>query len=111
MSRLSKEHLAPHYEKWDAVKDKIEILYEARDKEAVRLMEIAINDYTELLEYGGKEINERTGKSKYLLLPLNGDERFTFIKERINSHYAHIQLDALYEETKKKAARLAVMRK
>ena len=111
MNRLSKEHLAPHYEKWEAVKDNIEKLYEVRDQEAIKLMEIAINDYTRLLEYGGKEINERTGKRKYILLPLNGDERFSFIKDRINSHYAHIQLDALYEETRKKAARLAVMKK
>ena len=111
MNRLAKEYLAPHYEKWEAVKDNIEKLYDVRDEEAIRLMEIAINDYTKLLEYGGKEINERNGKSKYILLPLNGDERFSFIKDRINSHYAHIQLDALYEETKKKAARLAVMKK
>ncbi len=111
MSNLTKEYLAPYYEKWESVKDNIEKLYDSRDPEAIRLMEIAINDYTELLEYGGKEINVRTGKSKYVLLPLNGEERFNFIKDRIRSHYAHIQLDALYEETKKKAARLAVMRK
>lgn len=111
MNRFSKEYLTAHYEKWDAVKEKIERLYDVRDSEAVKLMEIAINDYTKLLEYGGKELNERTGKNKYILLPLNGDERFNFIKDRINSHYAHIQLDALYEETKKKAARLAVMKK
>ena len=111
MNRFSKEYLTGHYEKWEAVKEKIERLYDVRDPEAVKLMGIAINDYTKLLEYGGKEINERTGKSKYILLPLNGDERFNFIKDRINSHYAHIQLDALYEETKKKAARLAVMKK
>lgn len=110
MNHLSKDYLAPFFEEWEIVKDNIEKLYMIKDKEAVRLMEIAINDYTKLLEYGGKEINERTGKSKYILLPLNGDERFNFIKDRINSHYAHIQLDALYEETKKKAARLAVMK-
>jgi len=111
VNRFSKEYLTTHYEKWEAVKHNIEKFYDVRDPEAVRLMEIAIDDYTKLLEYGGKEINERTGKSKYILLPLNGDERFNFIKDRINSHYAHIQLDALYEETKKKAARLAVMKK
>lgn len=111
MNHLAKEYLVSYYEKWEAVKDNIEKLYDGKDPEAIRLMEIAISDYTKLLEYGGKEINARTGKSKYLLLPLNGDERFSFIKDRIKSHYAHIQLDALYEETKKKAARLAVMKK
>ena len=74
-------------------------------------MEIAIRDYEELLEYGGSEINNRTGKMEALLLPLNGEERFQFVKDRIASHYAYIQLDALYTETKKKAARLFVMKK
>lgn len=111
MEHLSREQIAPHFEKWETVKGTIEKLYNDKDKEVISLMEVAISDYTDLLKYGGKEINERTGKSKYILLPLNGDERFSFIKERINSHYAHIQLDAMYEETKKKAARLSVMKK
>lgn len=111
MDYLARELLTPHFEKWDSVKEKIEKLYRERDKEAVKLMEVAINDYTSLLEYGGKEINNRTGKEKYILLPLNGDERFNFIKERINSHYSYVQLDALYDETRKKAARLSVMKK
>ena len=51
-------------------------------------------------------MNER--KVDAILLPLNGEERFQFVKDRINSHYAYIQLDALYTETKKKAARLSV---
>lgn len=111
MKHLSREQIAPHFEKWESVKGTIEKLYNDREKEAMTLMAVAINDYTDLLEYGGLETNERTGKSKYILLPLNGDERFSFIKDRINSHYAHIQLDAMYEETKKKAARLSVMKK
>ena len=57
------------------------------------------------------KLNERNGKLDTLLLPLNGEERFEFVKDRITSHYAYIQLDALYTETKKKAARLFVMKK
>lgn len=110
MNRFSKTYTAAHFEKWDAVKERIEKLYDEKNKEAIKLMEIAINDYADLLEYGGKELNEQTGKSEAILLPLNGAERFDFIKERIHSHYAYIQLNALYDETKKKAARLSVMK-
>ena len=66
---------------------------------------MAILDYAELLEYGGKQLNEQTGEYEEVLLPLNGTERFNFIKERIQSHYAHIQLNALYEETKEKSGK------
>lgn len=111
MNRFSKIHTAAHFEKWDVVKEKIEKLYHEKDKNAMKLMEVAIRDYAELLEYGGKELNELTGEYVEILLPLNGTERFDFVKERIQSHYAHIQLNALYDETKKKAARLSVMKK
>jgi hypothetical protein len=111
LNRFSKELLAPHFEKWDLVKEKIEKLYSIKDKEAITYMEHAIRDYVQLLEYGGSELNERTGKFEALLLPLNGEERLLFVKDRIASHYAYIQLDALYTETKKKAARLFVMKK
>ena len=111
MNRFSKELLTPHYEKWDVVKEKIEKLYSLDAKEAIKFMESAIRDYEELLEYGGSELNKRTGKMEALLLPLNGEERFQFVKDRIASHYAYIQLDALYTETKKKAARFLVMKK
>ncbi len=93
------------------MKEKIEHLYSLKNKEAVTYMEQAILNYIELLEYGGSELNERTGKLELLLLPLNGTERLQFVKDRIASHYAYIQLDALYAETKKKAARLFVMKK
>ena len=110
MNRFAKIHTAPHFEKWDAVKDKIKNFYDEKNPEAIKLMEVAINDYAELLEYGGKELDKKTGETVDLLLPLNGIERFDFIKARINSHYAYIQLNELYDETRKKAARLSVMK-
>jgi len=111
VNHFDKVNLAPYFEKWDIVKGEIENLYNQKNNQAVILMTTAIDDYTKLLEYGGKEFNERTGKEGYILLPLNGVERFEFIKSKIASHYAHIQLEALYSETKKKAARLSVSKK
>ncbi len=103
--------MASHLLKWETAKEEIRVLYDQKDKTAIQLMEIAIEDYTKLLAYGGNELNRQSGEEVPVLLPLNGHERFNFIKERIQSHYAFIQLDALYEETRKKAARLSVMKK
>jgi len=111
VNHFDKANLAPYFEKWETVKDKIEILYTKKDKQAVILMKAAIDNYTELLEYGDKELNGQISKETHILLPLNGDERFEFIKAKIDSHYAHIQLEALYSETMKKAARLSVSTK
>lgn len=110
MNLFTKERTAPHFEKWDKVKGEIEKLYAEKNKQAIVLMEQAIADYEELLAYGGEELNERTGTYEPILLPLNGVERFEFIKKRIQSHYAYVQLNALYDETRKKAARLSVMK-
>ena len=41
-------------------KEKIENFIVLKDKEAIIFMEIAIRNYEDLLEYGGKELNERT---------------------------------------------------
>ena len=59
----------------------------------------------------GKLVDDRKGKIVYTLLPLNGEERFEFVKDKISSHYAYIQLDALFTETKKKVARLSIQKK
>ena len=75
------------------------------------MMEEAIRDYEELLQRGGEILDERKGKMINTLLPLNGEERFQFVKDKISSHYAFVQLDALYTETKKKVARLSLMKK
>ena len=111
MNRFDKERITPFFRKWELVNEQIKVYYSVRDPEAVVLMEEAIQNYSALLEYGGKEVNERNGKSEHVLLPLNGEERFEFVKERINSHYAYVQLDALYTEIRKKAARLSVTNK
>jgi len=105
---LSAENIAPFYEKWEAVNKQIKKLYDDKDSLAFELMRDAIQNYTNLLEYGGKNIDERTGLTVYILMPLNGEERFEFVKDRIASHYAYIQLDALFTETRKKAAGLSI---
>lgn len=110
MTHFNQVQLIPFFEKWDEVKPLIEKYYDEKDCRVLPLMEEAIENYSILLALGGKEEN-RVGKQVFVLQALNGEERFKFIQMRINSHYACIQLDALYTETKKKAARLAVRKK
>lgn len=110
MSHFDRAQLVPYFEKWDEVKPLIEQYYGEKDRRVLPLMKEAIENYSTLLSLGGKEGNS-VGKQVYVLQALNGEERFEFIQARIDSHYACIQLDALYTETKKKAARLAVRQK
>ncbi len=111
MNHINKELLAPYFDQWVTVRDQIEVFYDQKDHQAVELMIVAIENYSELLAHGGKEFSDRKGKNVYTLMPLNGEERFEFVKEKITSHYAHIQLDALFTETKKKVARLSIQKK
>lgn len=107
MSHFDRAPLVPYFEKWDEVKTLIKEYYDEKDQRVIPLMEEAIANYGALLALGGHEDN-RAGEPVYLLQALNGEERFEFVQARIKSHYAFIQLDALYTETSKKVARLAV---
>ncbi|AOV08041.1 YpoC family protein [Sporosarcina ureilytica] len=111
MSRFSKDLLKTYFEPWDNVKEAIAQMYEENEPLRVEQMEQSIQQYIQLLEYGGTEVNNQTGKNEYILLPLNGTERLEFIKKQIHSRYAFVQLSALFDETRKKAARLSVTNK
>jgi hypothetical protein len=111
VNRIDKELLTPYFDQWEIVREQIEAFYDQKDHQAVELMNVAIENYGELLEQGGKVLDDRKGKVVYALLPLNGEERFEFVKEKISSHYAYIQLDALFIETRKKIARLSIQKK
>ena len=110
-NQFDKELFIPYFEQWQQVRDDIEALYNQKDRQAVELMKTAIANYSELLELGGMAFDDRKGKDVFVLLPLNGEERFEFVQAKISSHYAFVQLDALVTETRKKVARLAIQKK
>ncbi|WP_342509910.1 YpoC family protein [Sporosarcina sp. FSL K6-2383] len=110
-NQFDKELFTPYFEQWQLVRGEIEAFYNQKDSRAVELMKIACQSYCELLELGGTAYDDRKEKAVFVLLPLNGEERFEFIKAKIASHYAFVQLDALMIETKKKVARLAIRKK
>lgn len=111
VNHIDKELLIAYFNQWETMRDKIEAFYDQKDQQAVELMGLAIENYSELLDKGGKVYDERKEKVVYTLIPLNGEERFEFVKDKISSHYAYIQLDALFTETKKKVARLSIQKK
>lgn len=110
-NRFDKALLMPYFEQWEQLRVEIDEFYNRKDPQVVKLMNDAIANFCELLELGGKEIDNRTGKAAYVFLPLNGEERFEFVKNKVSSRYAFVQLDALMLEMKKKIARLAIQRK
>ncbi|WJY28566.1 MULTISPECIES: YpoC family protein [Sporosarcina] len=99
---VTKERIAPYFEEWRASMPAIQQKYEAKDGTVREDMENAITKYEELLVIcsaaGGSDRRTR-------LVPLNGEERLAFVKDKIISPFALVQLDALYTELQKKTAR------
>lgn len=103
MNRFSRENMNRFFEPWSQLKDEIPPLHEAKNPAVQEKMEEALQLYYELLKYG-----EEIGEKHSLLFPLNGEERLAFIEEQMPRRYAFIQLNALFDESQKKAARLSV---
>lgn len=98
-----KELLYSFWNNWLDMKASIEDAYKQKDPKAAHMMEIAIDNYLEMVEsFLFVEPFVTEGK-KSSIEPLNGEERLAFIRSKISGYYAYIQLDALYIEAMKKA--------
>ncbi|WP_432355152.1 YpoC family protein [Sporosarcina sp. A2] len=99
---VSKDLIMPYFEKWDVLKLEIQRRYDEKEESALEWMAIAIENYEELLKVsapaGG---TDRRTKME----PLNGEERLQFVKDKVISPFALIQLNLLYTELRKKVAR------
>lgn len=95
-------------EEWQQQKPELERLYAVRDERRMELLQPSIDQLVAVIEASGTEKNKFTGKTHNVLAPNNYDERIEFIQLQHESHYAMIQLTMLYDEVKKKAARLRV---
>ncbi|WP_301109855.1 YpoC family protein [Sporosarcina sp.] len=95
---------------WDRLRPDLQTAYASHTPERLELLQSAIEPLEQLIESSGMEENKFTGKMHYVLEPNNYQERIDFIKLQNTSHYALIQLTMLYEEVKKKAARLRVQK-
>ncbi|MDM5247447.1 MULTISPECIES: YpoC family protein [unclassified Lysinibacillus] len=92
---ITKEKMDAWYEEWTVLEAKIHSAHDARNGKAKSLMEEAILLFERLVQEAGEEI-----------LPINGVERLAFIKAKPGQYACYRQLDELFKETKKRAARL-----
>lgn len=92
---IAKEKIDAWFAEWTELEAKIHAAHDARNAEAKGLMEEAIVLFERLVQEAGDEV-----------LPINGVERLNFIKAKPSQYACYRQLDELYKETKKRAARL-----
>lgn len=92
---LEKEKVDAWFAEWAELEGKIHAAHDTRNGEAQGLMEMAILLFERLVQDAGDEV-----------LPINGVERLTFIKAKPGQYACYRQLDELFKETKKRAARL-----
>lgn len=111
MSVLSTEDRRRLFQQWEKEEQEIEQLYKSKNREVHNRMQHAIQNYETIVSSKGTVFNEAQQREEFVLEPLNGQERLAFIKSRITSHYAHIQLAMLYKELRKKIARIETMEK
>ncbi|PIC71994.1 hypothetical protein CSV77_01945 [Sporosarcina sp. P16b] len=93
---------------WQQQKPELEKTYAVNDSRKLELIQPAIEQLEWLIGQSEQLENPHTGKMHHALAPNNYEERIEFIKLQKSSHYALIQLTMLYDEMKKKAARLRV---
>jgi len=92
---IAKEKMDAWFAEWTELEAEIHTAHDARTGEAKGLMEEAIVLFERLVQEAGDEV-----------LPINGVERLNFIKAKPSQYACYRQLDELFKETKKRAARL-----
>ncbi|WP_332648783.1 YpoC family protein [Lysinibacillus sp. 54212] len=101
---ISKEAIDTWFGEWEALQIRIHSAHETRNGEAKSLTEHGIALFEKLLVDSASHtahIDE-----EFELYPINGRERLQFIKQRPGQYACYRQLDELFKETKKRAARL-----
>ena len=108
---IQKEAVEPYFEQWEVLSTTIHGAHHRRAKEeAQSLMQQGIGLFEECVLHcseidGESEMNVH---EQYEVLPINGMERFLFIKARPGQYACYRQLDELFKELKKRLARLRI---
>lgn len=104
---IAKELIDSWFAEWEQLSAAIHSAHEGRDRHAANeLMLEGIALYERLLVQSSEA--EEVGDADFELYPINGKERFQFIRMRPAQFACYRQLDELFKETKKRAARLRV---
>ena len=105
--QISKERVDEWYEAWESLNAEIHQAHERRDGSAIALMEQGIELFQRFIIDGSSTTSEQFDENAaYELMPINGNERFQFIKMKPGQYACYRQLDELFKETKKRCARL-----
>ena len=106
---ITKEIVDAWFAEWEVLSERIHAAHNARNsKTANELMEQGIALYERML-VDSSDASETAGND-FELYPINGKERFQFICMRPGQFACYRQLDELFKETKKRAARLRIKR-
>lgn len=103
---VSKERVDAWYSEWERLREEIHVAHDHRDGSALELMVKGIAHFEQLLIDSAETEEAFSIDAEYELMPINGMERFQFIKMRPAQYACYRQLDELYKETKKRCARL-----
>lgn len=104
---IQKEKVEPFFEQWEELSRRIYNAHENRNGEAHQLMEQGIALFEQLVIHCSDVENvPAVLNEQYEVLPLNGLERYIFIKSRPGQYACYRQLEELFKEIKKRLARL-----
>lgn len=107
---ITKQVVDAWYDEWETLREKIHEAHTLRDGSAHELMAQGIELFEQFLVKYSKTDEPFSQDSDYELMPINGMERFQFIKMRPGQYACYRQLDELYKETKKRCARLRLVK-
>ena len=103
---ISKENVDTWYSEWELLREEIHTAHDRRDGSALEAMVKGIAHFENFLMNSSLTDAPFSAQESYDLMPINGMERFQFIKMRPAQYACYRQLDELYKETKKRCARL-----
>ena len=104
-----KEHVDEVMNEWQTMKQYILVAHENRSTDTRDYMLRSLALYEKFLSQASDTDGFDADKlTEYEILPLNGEERYLFIKRKPEQYAAFCQLVELFEETKKKIARLRI---
>ena len=107
---ITKQVVDAWYDEWQALRTKIHEAHDRRDGSALELMVQGIHLFEHFLVTHSETEEPFSSHNEYELMPINGMERFQFIKLRPSQYACYRQLDELYKETKKRCARLRLVK-
>lgn len=106
-AQISKELVDAWVAQWEILNEAIFTAHERRDGSAKLLMEQGIELFEQFVVTSSISTSEvMLAAEEYEVMPINGMERFQFIKAKPGQYACYRQLDELVKETKKRCARL-----